>query len=443
MASKTTLNAANLQGLGAERLAELLIEISTGSALAKRRLRLELAGAQSPKEAAREISKRLTTLATARARITWRSRKTLVADLSGQLQAIEQLVPADPTEALALTWRFLQVGTPLFQRCEDTNGTVRAVFAQGCALLGRIAPRDRPEALADAVLDAVQDNEGGQYDGLIAALAEALGPVGLLHLKTRLQDEKGPLIRQALQEVADVTGDVDAFVAQTPVPARRDPLVALQIAQRLAAQGRDAEALAFLDQAQGRPGADAVQLRLHLLERLGRQAEAQDFRLALFHRDLDAPALRAYLKKLPDFEDITALDLAMDHVTAYPVAWMALQFLLDWPDHDRAARLILTRRVELDGDRYDILAPAAEALASRAPLAATLALRAMIDFTLRAGRSSRYGHAARHLSLCAELAPHIADFGPLPTHAAYEARLRHDHPRKAGFWTQSPLRGQS
>lgn len=38
MASKTTLNAKNLETLGAERLAELLIEISTGSAVAKRRL---------------------------------------------------------------------------------------------------------------------------------------------------------------------------------------------------------------------------------------------------------------------------------------------------------------------------------------------------------------------------------------------------------------------
>ena len=44
MAKKTTLNAKNLEALGAERLAELLIEISTGSAAHKRRLRLELAG---------------------------------------------------------------------------------------------------------------------------------------------------------------------------------------------------------------------------------------------------------------------------------------------------------------------------------------------------------------------------------------------------------------
>ena len=55
MASKKTLNATNLEALGAERLAELLIEISRGNAAAQRRLRLELAGAASPGEMAQEI----------------------------------------------------------------------------------------------------------------------------------------------------------------------------------------------------------------------------------------------------------------------------------------------------------------------------------------------------------------------------------------------------
>ncbi|GAB5377761.1 MAG: hypothetical protein AcusKO_42230 [Acuticoccus sp.] len=66
MASKTALNAKNLEALGAARLAALLMEISTGNAGAKRRLRLELASVQSPKDAAREIRKRLVTIARSR-----------------------------------------------------------------------------------------------------------------------------------------------------------------------------------------------------------------------------------------------------------------------------------------------------------------------------------------------------------------------------------------
>ena len=49
MAPKNALNLQNLEALGAKRLAELLIEISDGDAAAKRRLRLALAGAQSPR----------------------------------------------------------------------------------------------------------------------------------------------------------------------------------------------------------------------------------------------------------------------------------------------------------------------------------------------------------------------------------------------------------
>ena len=56
MASKRTLNAKNLEALGAQRLAELLVEVSTSNAAVKRRLRLELAGAQSPEEVSKEVS---------------------------------------------------------------------------------------------------------------------------------------------------------------------------------------------------------------------------------------------------------------------------------------------------------------------------------------------------------------------------------------------------
>jgi hypothetical protein len=81
VASKKTLNPKNLEALGAERLAELLIEISTADAAVKRRLRLELAGAQSPSELVKELRKRLTTIERSRSFIDWQNRKTLIEDL--------------------------------------------------------------------------------------------------------------------------------------------------------------------------------------------------------------------------------------------------------------------------------------------------------------------------------------------------------------------------
>ena len=171
-----------------------------------------------------------------------------------------------------------------------------------------------------------------------------------------------------------------------------------------------------------------------MLEALDRKADAQAFRWACFERDLSPDYLSAFLKRLPDFEDIDAEERAMAFAMAYPAALSALQFLIHWPTLHRAAQLVQQRFSEIDGNHYEILTLAAEALSARYPLAATLALRAMIDFTLNAGKSSRYQHAARHLAECDTLASQIGDFGTFEPHATYVARLKRDHGRKSGFW---------
>jgi len=96
---------------------------------------------------------------------------------------------------------------------------------------------------------------------------------------------------------------------------------------------------------------------------------------------------------------------------------------------------VLERAAELDGDHYEILTPAAEALAGKYPLAATLLLRAMINFSLKNSRASRYKHAARHLLDCSGLASAIKDYRSFEPHDAYEARLRREHGRKTSFWS--------
>ncbi len=108
VASKKTLNKQNLEALGAERLAELLIELSAGNAGVKRLIRLELAGAQGPNEVAKEIRKRLTTIARSRSFVDWQNRKGLVDDLGAQRRAIvDQVAEADPAERVELMGRFM------------------------------------------------------------------------------------------------------------------------------------------------------------------------------------------------------------------------------------------------------------------------------------------------------------------------------------------------
>jgi hypothetical protein len=140
------------------------------------------------------------------------------------------------------------------------------------------------------------------------------------------------------------------------------------------------------------------------------------------------------LKRLPDFDDVEAEKKALDHAQKSPNLLQALSFLIAWPALDRAANLVLQHAGELDGDHYEILTPAADALAGKHPLAATMVLRAMIDFSLRSTRSSRYKHAARHLQNCSGLSSAIEDFHRCEPHDTYEARLRREHGRKSSFW---------
>jgi len=123
VASKKTLIAKSLQALGTQRLAELLIEVSSTNAAVKRRLRLELAAAQSPGEVAKEIRKRLTTIARSRSFIDWQNRRAFIEDLEARRRAIlNQVATADLAEAFELMWQFMALANSLFERCDDSTG---------------------------------------------------------------------------------------------------------------------------------------------------------------------------------------------------------------------------------------------------------------------------------------------------------------------------------
>ncbi len=474
MPSAKSLTAKTLEALGAPRLAELLIDIAAADPVMRRRLRLVLAGEAGGGEAAREVQKRLATLAKARSFVEWNKVKTLADDLAAQHRAIVDIVAkTDPREALDLLWRFMELVDPIMQRCDDGHGRLADVFraaANDLAPLALAAEVD-PGELARNVFGAVRNNGYGQFDGLIANMADALGATGLAALKQRFlaweqealvrpaQGERrvigygsgGPLyaddlearhrdwtVKSALRQIADLEGDVDGFIAQYAAETRQVPAIAVEIAGRLLKAGRTVEAWQAIEAADpkrlGAGAFDWQQVRIEALEALGRAEEAQAFRWSCFAAALEARHLRAYLKRLPDFDDVEAEDRAMSLALKFPEVHRALEFLVTWPALDRASDLVLARFSQLNGDLYEVLSPAGEALETRYPLASTLVRRAMIDFTLTAARAKRYPHAARHLAECEALARRIDDFGPHPTHADYRRGLRVEHGRKTGFW---------
>ena len=470
--SKKTLNKANLLALGAEQLTDLLLEVSTGSADIKRRLRLELCHHLGVVELGREVRKRLVSLHKSKSYVSWRKRKALVKDLQTQADMIcDKIAADDPALGFDLLWDFVALAPSIYERVDDSRGDVGDVFRAARDRFEDITPRANlvPEALADRIWDVIQDNGYGEFDGLIDLLGPSLGDVGLDYLRELVTtyrdapmtqasedhealvflrslrsgdspraDEKTRRVKGWLQEIAAAKGDADAYVAQYSADDLMRPIVAAEVAQLWLTAGQEGEALALLEAAEfdgrtlGQEAWDAAYIRS--LIQIGRSDAALAHRWKRFEQTLSVAHLRAYLKELPDFEDIEAEDSAKAYARSFPRIDEALGFLLEWPDHEGAAQLIEARSGDLDGDMYWLFTLGADALRVRYPLASVLLLRSMIDYTLELGRSSRYGHASEHLMDCATLDGEIADYGTFASHQEYVENLEQRHDRKTSFW---------
>jgi hypothetical protein len=443
------LTADSLERLGAARLSQLVLELSAGSAVIKRRLKIELSG---PDGAGRGIAKRLATIGKSKSYIDWRKVRVVHGELKDQRAAIMTLVaPSDRGAALELMWQFMGLATPLLDRTFDMNGTLVALFVETLPMLGELvtAAKPMPGVLAAQIRDCLLLGGSGTYEGLITLMAPMLGKEGLVRLRelflaalddkaaTGARNDNKNLCQAALRDIADAQSDIDAFIATFAPTLRQTCDVSAQIGQRLLKAGRAGEALAYLDasaadEAKGHPLWESV--RTDTLEALDHKQEAQAFRLACFERSLNADLLSAYIKRLPDFDDEEALEKAVLYAQDFPDLTKALSFLIAWPALSHASARIIKDAHKLDGNDYEWLTDLAKTFDDKYPLAATLARRAMIYFALTKAKTKRYKYIARRIRECALSAAHIDDWHGHDDHQNWLAPLIDAHPRKFGVW---------
>ena len=111
------------------------------------------------------------------------------------------------------------------------------------------------------------------------------------------------------------------------------------------------EAVTAVDDKRSRwPEFEWENAHIDVLEALGRADDAQAMRWSYFERSLTTAHLRAYLKHLPDFDDVEAEERALAFATTYPNIHQALAFLISWPAQEKAASLVL-QRIRAQADR--------------------------------------------------------------------------------------------
>ncbi|MGU3668052.1 DUF6880 family protein [Methylobacterium sp. A49B] len=474
-ARRTTPSPETLAALGPDRLIDLILGETARNPTFKKLVSAALASLQGPDAVAAIVDRRLTALEGAQGYIDWQKRRVFAADLNALVTVIlTELRPLDPGAALDRLRRFLDGADAVLNRVDDGNGTVQGIFDRASVAFVEIAgalPAAEAERVALGLVAGFAADPLGPLGVVLADVIPRLPTDALADIDAQLAASdavtgKGGDPRKAAthhrqaariqilrlrQAIADRRGDPDAFIAleRAMLPGRENRA---EIGRRLLAAKRPAEALDWIRRMQD-PGlrlatrADLIAgfdprgpererqaLEIEILDALDRTDEAQALRWTRFERELDAPMLRTYLAKLPDFEDEEALQRALDLAEAFPQPHRALAFLVGWPDLNRAARLVIERPSVWQGDQYALLAPAADALASHHPAAATILYRRLLDGILEGGRSAAYAHAARYLLELDGLAGRLETGAVNPEPGAYRERLRRDHGRKHAFW---------
>lgn len=446
---KTTLAAADLARLGADRLAAILADRAADDAVLDRRLRM-LVAAADPARLADDVVRRIQQMRRARSELDAEQARQAAREVADLHRAIaDDLAPVRPGDAVECLWKLLDASSSLLARAESGGDRLVAAVGAAVADLGRLTaalPDRDPAALAQRV-SAVLDADGtAATDGLLAAMADALGGEGRAAMRraalsalARLPtDDTGwstlgmrLALTARLLQLADLDRDVDAFAAAIAAGGRPE-LHSADLARRLLAAGRAAEGLDWIDRHPPRIDAEAaVDLRLDLLEALGRRPEVQALRRAHFERSFSARHLRAYLKALPDFEDLAAEEQALDHVMRARNTAAALDFLIAWPSLDRAAKLAGERLAALGLPELRATLRAAEALDPRHPSMSVRLRRHAAALVLRHGNASSYADAALALVDAGRAMPRAGGIEP---HADFVAGLRREHGRKWRFW---------
>jgi hypothetical protein len=386
VASQKKVTVENLASLGADRLAEILVEVAETRTDLKRRLRMELAAGLGATHLVPEIDKRLATLETSRGQVTWRQKPAFLRDLDALRGLIADRLGRQAADAaLERLWRFLATYGQTSGRLREREEAFEAVYIQAAGDLGRLLAGHDPHLAANALVDAATAAPqpwSHWMPGTLATMPKATAQIALTLAQARAKAAPGWVV--VIRHLADAAGDVGAYAATYGVPALETPPVAIALARRWLAIGRVEAAGHALRRAapkpkgfRGRlaaPDFDWESAWIDYLEAAGDAAGAQAVRWASFQRTLDTGRAKAFVGRLDGFDDVEAEGEVFAYARAHVDFEKGLAVLMTWPALAEANRMILDR-----GDEARIEPDQAEAwaakLRARFPAAAHRLLR--------------------------------------------------------------------
>lgn len=409
-----------------------------------------------PQALAQQLKKRIQAIKRGKTFIDYRHSFAFSQQLDALLADIASLLHTDPKLTFDLADQFMTTHQHLYERCDDSSGSIGECYRAGVELwlnAARLWRKLDPKCAlnwSEELLRRHNNNDYAAWDPLISGSADLLSSEELQQLASRFEADfrraqgdnpatgmSYPQLTAScgLAAVASALQDVALYeksvLLHSPVP---NELQKQDLVQFCLAQKDGTAALKWLD---GRWSNEAARLRLldRTLALLGHHKELQALRRELYDKQPDIDNLQALLAVLPPQEQATVQQQAISRAQQLSDTALAMNTLIALQALPEAAEQIVQRQHSLTTEGYYNLQSWAKAfLLAKQPLAAVVCYRALLEDILLAARSKAYHHAASYYQQLAKLDTQIDKYQPLPDWIAYQAIIRQQHGRKSAFW---------
>jgi hypothetical protein len=357
---------------------------------------------------------------------------------------------SDPLTCWKLTDKLLRGDQKIFNRVDDSNGSVGGVFSELCLLwLRSAALLGKSQAHWLELVRDIHDHDdyGARNDFLENANR-------LLNDET-LKTWYDQLLSEPRQSGSDSRAGLHCIVTLHQLSrAMKDPeryyraelhfypqpnnLQIINVAKVFLEFDRPDRAREILEQTTWEPRfqADADRLMCEVLEALGDSAELLKLRRSIWEQVPNRWNLERYLALYSLEESTSAKILAADRAKIDPNLAQGVGSLLFLGEYSNAEELLILRHAELSGNGYTELLSIVEQIpAGIAPVGTTLIYRARLVDILNRAYSKAYSHGAKYLKTLRKLGEGV-EMWPrgVDSPTVFEAELWLKHGRKHSFW---------
>jgi hypothetical protein len=435
-----------LLNLGAETLAEALLDLAKWSEAAENMVERMISG---PEENIRRFKKNLSRIKRFQRFLKWDESGDFAQELRELLEDLRVGVK-NPSTGLELITLFFKADEKIFNQCDDSSGNIGDIFCYDAKeLFSRYAAEcEDKEKVAGIILELNRSDDYGIRDTLINCASDCLPEKIIRYMIDEIQvladSEEGSRWRRhylgLAGSLARQVKDAELFKQIQIASSEKLSESELYDIACVYFESGDAEtALSWLKKI---PENDSLRnyetedLLIKIYKKLGYKDKLTE----LLYKRFRSYHSTDRLQELLDVIGAGKRDEVLSEAVASIISKDTLdlndaEFLISIGRIDEAEEYIINRAGKIHGGFYASLLPLAKSMESEARfLTASIIYRSLLCSILDRGYSKAYYHGIRYLKKLDKMAEKVPDWKGFEEHEVFKQRIYDDHKRKRSFW---------